>query len=252
MTIPVYELYGTNPFGINTAIRTAQNDWLEQALGPQVFTWVNVAYPATLYPMGPSIATGVTNTIAAINGRAGPFILVGTSQGASVISNVYDQIRHGALQARQGDFLAGVTMGNPRRQAGHTFPGCPDPGGRGIDEAPLTDCEDLWWDFAITGDPVACTYAAPFSQLDSEWGTTIWEVLQRNYDGSPESVLNLLERPPANAAAIFAYILDAIRGLWDGRDHVGPHGEWATYQPLLPDHPRTMYQIAIDYISSLG
>ena len=57
-------------------------------LDPQVWDSRKINYPAALWPMGPSIDTGVSMTVAAINNLPSgtPFCLGGYSQGAAVMS----------------------------------------------------------------------------------------------------------------------------------------------------------------------
>ena len=66
----------------------------------------------------------------------------------------------GTLQWARPNLIGGYTFGNPWRMGGHTFPGGPDPGGRGIADVNLTAAQiprdtngiDTWWDFANPGD----------------------------------------------------------------------------------------------------
>jgi len=106
------------------------SDWLSNALDPDRFTWQLVDYPAWTYPMETSINVGVEMMAELIASTTTDFVLVGTSQGADVISNVYDELRTGALTAYRSRLRAGVTFGNPMRQAGHTFPAAPTPAAR--------------------------------------------------------------------------------------------------------------------------
>jgi hypothetical protein len=136
---------------------------------PVLWNWVPIDYPASGYPIGPSVDDGAGKLIAYINATPGPFVLSGLSQGAMVCSKVYNEIRYGSLRHRRADFVAGVMFGSPAREPGHTInlPGATDPGGGGIQRfylrqsygsqwGVLSDCEDLWWEFANPGDP-ACT-----------------------------------------------------------------------------------------------
>src|SRR5581483_3510291 len=98
--------------------------------------------------------TGITNLTRLIKSNPGKFFLGGVSQGAYVISEVYKKILSptGELHDRASDLLGGFAFGNPEREAGHTFPGCPDPGGHGIatPDARLVGSETKWWEFAAT------------------------------------------------------------------------------------------------------
>lgn len=96
------------------------NDPFPQMLNPDVWNATRISYPASTLGMGPSINTGITQTIAAIRKTAPgtPFALGGYSQGAAVMSTVYNEIRNttGSLYSRRNDFIGGVMFGNPRRQ----------------------------------------------------------------------------------------------------------------------------------------
>lgn len=138
-----------------------------EGLNPAVWDLVDVAYPGdqlsleAFLSMGNTAAVGVDVLTGLINalpaGRK--FAMVGMSQGAIVISRVYDQIVSGSLSSRNADFVAGITFGNPRRKAGHSIPNGDSPGGtdsRGVlaDDL-MTSVDSRWWDFVNTGDMAA-------------------------------------------------------------------------------------------------
>lgn len=147
-------------------------DWALVGTDPTYFEWVNVAYPASQYPMGASVRAGAQWLMNQINQTPGPFIFVMDSQGNQVGAAVYDELRFGSMQSRRNDLLAAVAVGNLRREEGHTFPGFPDPapGTAGMcpvalmttgpyagGDGHLVDTESLWWDFCQAGDYYACT-----------------------------------------------------------------------------------------------
>lgn len=154
-------------------------DWALTGTDPTYFEWINVPYPASQYPMGESVKAGAQWLMNQINQTPGPFIFVMDSQGNQVGAAVYDELRFGSMQSRRNDFLAAIGIGNLRREAGHTFPGYPDPApgtsgmcpvslmttgpykGSGNPANPkignLIDTEPLWWDFCQAGDYFACT-----------------------------------------------------------------------------------------------
>jgi hypothetical protein len=153
-------------------------DWALTGTDPTFFEWINVPYPALEYPMGASVNTGAQWLINHINQTSGPFIFTMDSQGNQVGAAVYDELRFGSLQQHRGRLLAAVGLGNLRREAGHTFPGYPDPApgssgmcpvglmssgpyaGGGDPANPkignLVDTEDLWWDMCVAGDYYTC------------------------------------------------------------------------------------------------
>jgi hypothetical protein len=116
-----------------------------------------IAYPAAIWPMGVSIDVGVAATKAAINALPSgtPFCLGGYSQGAAVMSNVYDAIRTGDMTSKQSQFKGGVMFGNPRRQQDFLAPGLTwsgaagqagsTTGGSGCFPTRLANCEVGKW-----------------------------------------------------------------------------------------------------------
>lgn len=100
-------------------------DPLPKMLDTGLWQYKRVPYPASILFIGPSIEEGVEWMIDEIesNPIGTPFALGGFSQGAAVMSRVYNELRGGLLKDRRPDLRAMVTFGNPMRQAGHTFPG---------------------------------------------------------------------------------------------------------------------------------
>lgn len=153
-------------------------DWALTGTDPTYVEWINVPYPAAQYPMGPSVQAGVTWLMNQIRQTPGPFIMIGDSQGCQVAAGVYDELRFGSMQDRNSDLLGVLAFGNLRREAGHTFPGYPDPApgtsgmcdvsimttgpykGSGNFTNPtignLIDTDSRWWDFCVAGDYYAC------------------------------------------------------------------------------------------------
>jgi len=143
------------------------------------FTFLTATPPTIFGGMGPSIDDGIAKVIAQINRLTPgtPFALGGYSQGAAVMSGVYNQIKSttGSLYSRRNDFLGGVMFGNPRRQInyrgpiGGTWSGSwnePDsningggsfPGGTNK-YARLEGCDDTKWvEFTMPGDIFSST-----------------------------------------------------------------------------------------------
>ena len=109
------------------------NDPFPFMLNSDVWEPVRVAYAdaaATFFEagqvvggMGASINDGVSKVLAKINAlpAGAPFAIGGYSQGAAVMSEIYNQIKNsgGSLNSRASSFLGGVVFGNPRRQLDH-------------------------------------------------------------------------------------------------------------------------------------
>lgn len=101
------------------------NDPFPQLLSTSLWKYKRVPYPASTIFIGPSIEYGVDWIIADILTKpvGTPFALGGYSQGAAVMSRVYNECRSGRLRDRRGDLRAVVAFGNPMREQGHSFPG---------------------------------------------------------------------------------------------------------------------------------
>lgn len=256
MTIYVYELGGTAAiFGYDFG------SWTPDSPDPSEVTITTnlgfnpnfqcglVWYPAETLPMGPSVDDGYNLLTEAVNtyspNPGDQFVLMGFSQGAMVCSQFYNNWRQGD---RADDLIAGIMFGNPARQAGITFPGCPDPGGHGVWEWRLTDTEDKWWEFALPGDPAAV-------QGDDEAGqiaTTFFELMQGDWIGGIDELRQIILTHPIETFDPFydlyaagAALYYAIYGLFN------VHVTYPT-ATILPGDPRSCQEIGIDYINSLA
>lgn len=162
---------------------TFPNDPFPLLLDTKLWQVKRVPYPASGIFIGPSIEVGVDWIIADILSLpAGtPFALGGYSQGAAVMSRIYNECRSGRLIQFRNNLKTVVAFGNPMRQVGHTFPGssgysgaCDIPdsrsGGHGtfpsldslsvVDPfirrfARLQNTEDLFWDFTMPNEVIS-------------------------------------------------------------------------------------------------
>jgi hypothetical protein len=219
-----------------------------------------VDYPASLFDAGYSYETGVANTIDAINATSGPFVLAGASQGAAIISAVYNEIRYGSLTNRRDDLLAGVTFGNPCREGGHTFPGCLDPGGHGI-RAPqwrLSHTEVSWWDFAAPGD-IICTNGNDFiGELATAIFEYVWSqgldgmTLPDEYAAAMSALTAAVNEAIAEAkSAPFTLISQTFNGVIEALTWGIPHDSYPTYKPL-PLNSATTIELASNYLVQIA
>lgn len=101
------------------------NDVFPDIIDQTLWQPKRVPYPASGIFIGPSIEVGVEWVIADIltTPVGTPFACGGYSQGAAVMSRIYNECRQGRLVDRRHDLRAVVTFGNPMREAGHTYPG---------------------------------------------------------------------------------------------------------------------------------
>jgi pimeloyl-ACP methyl ester carboxylesterase len=204
------------------------------------FKVIPVAYPATV-PFNTSYEQGLTNLRAAIAANPGPFALCGYRQGAMVTSAM-------AKTAPAG-LVGGVTFGNPMRQAGHTFPGCPDPGGHGIMVPDLlTDTPTSWWDFAAPDDLAACVS----SDLTGEWLTAVFMAACQSFTGNFPLLVNtvkMLIGTPLDIVSIAEQVLPYLEPDTDGDT---AHTSYAVYVPPAPGNTLTAVELAINHLNSLS
>ena len=218
-----------------------------------------IEYPAGGFPMWGSIDAGKDAVIREITNTSGPFALGGYSQGAAVVSEVFQEIWYpgGSLYHRKNDLIAGVTFGNPMREEDHTWPGSlssgswdvPDSttGGHGCFPNRLVNTPDLWWDFAQDDDVVASVGG----REPGEAWTYISGVFINAFNGGSwlqfllQGLFGLLE-------IALDTILDAVNF---AINEVGSDGHMA--YPLEPptgdpENGLTSYQIALRYLNEVG
>jgi hypothetical protein len=247
-------------------------------LDPNIFDAKKVFYPAAGLGMGASIDAGIQNVVSEINNLpAGQkFCLGGYSQGAAVMSGVYNELRSGSLTARNADMIGATMFGNPRRQVdyrgsvGGTWSGSfnvpgSTTGGHGSfpatgSYARLASCEAARW----------IEFAAPldiFSSVNTTGGTTLERNLGIDWVSGNNIFLgsaNLLEWATyllgsgaiAISSAIAISIGNAAQTMTDAAGTVfswlGGNGH--TTYPFVPpvgnpDGTLTAYQIALKFLT---
>lgn len=158
------------------------NDPFPNLLPSSLWKVKRVPYPASTIFIGPSIEWAVDWIIADIltTPVGTPFACGGYSQGAAVMSRIYQECRQGRLANRRADLRAVVAFGNPMREQGHGFPGhsgysgaldiagdtisghgvFPDINSLGIFDpfiqrfARLQGTEPLFWDFTMPNEVI--------------------------------------------------------------------------------------------------
>lgn len=212
-----------------------QNDPFPSLLDTNIWNSVRVAYAATSFNlfspstgtliggMGSSINDGVNKVRAQINAMppGTPFALGGYSQGAAVMSTIYNDLRTGSLTSRYPNFLGGVMFGNPRRQINYRgeiggswsgswdIPGS-NSGGHGSFPASgpygrLTNCDDTEWiEFTAPNDIISSTGDSTTGVLWTQGNDVLINLLASEYAGA------LLSQAAASLIGISGSMLTAI------------------------------------------
>lgn len=204
--------------------------------------------------MGASIDDGVSKVMAKIMALppGAPFAIGGYSQGAAVMSSIYNEIRSGSLMSRASSFLGGVMFGNPRRQVNHrgevggTWSGAWDvpysnTGGHGSFPATgpwarLSGCDGTKWiEFAAPDDIITSTgdsstgsfwtqgndimLSLLFSQFFGQ--TALEAVLQTLVPGYTSQIISAIQTAFGVGGAL-NYLIDAAgtMGALSGAGHV--------------------------------
>lgn len=290
-----YQVPGLNgqSFSTNGAV---PNDPFPDMLDPNIWDAKRILYPASFFPLGMSIDYGVAEVVKAITDPltcppGTPFVLVGYSQGAAVMTSVVELLQDSSssLHSRLPDFLGGVTFGNPRRKTnwrgpvGGTWSGVmtideSNTGGHGSFPSTgpwkrMTNPPDTWVDFVAPGDVFS---AIGDDRLGAGWvaGNDVALDLGRSQlltyltTGMIGDVLDALRYFFLDKGTVSNFLVDALNALT-----IAP-GNGHTVYPLLPP-PRsdgtynvttvtsggqtylkaaepTAYQVALSYINSLA
>ena len=252
-------------------------------LDPNIFDAKKVFYPAAGVNMGASIGTGIQNVIDVIDvlPAGQKFCLGGYSQGAAVMSGVYNQLRTGSLTGRNADMIGATMFGNPRRQVnyrgsvGGTWSGAfnvpgSTTGGHGSFPSSgtygrLSGCESSRW----------IEFAAPDDIITSV-GTGFGTGLQQSLGGDWVSANNIfigsasLQDWAAYLLAAGAIAINAATAISVGNvklamtDGAGTAFDWLggnghTAYPFMPpvgisegdpDYGLTSYQIALKFLTA--
>lgn len=251
---------------------TPPNDPFPALLNPDKWEAVKIPYPAVAFPMGASINYGISQTISHINRlpRGRPFALGGMSQGAAVMSGVYNELRYGSLTSRLSDFLGATVFGNPRRQQnwrgpiGGAWSGAWDvpasySGGHGSFPASgpwarLSNCGDEWVDFVMPDDIFAATGD---SDIGTHWvegnngflDLGVDDILAYFANGMAQQIINAVGAA-FNLAGTVNNFLDAV-----GKPvEIGGagHTAYAFLPPVDVETTKTSYQLALEHLDSLA
>jgi hypothetical protein len=196
--------------------------------------------------MGVAIADVVTQ----INATTGKFALAGMSYGAWVVSNVLKEIQSGSLTGRAGDFLGGVVMGNPAREAAHTLPGITgaiDPGGHGICDADkrLTDSPSNWFEFAAPGDIIAVNGDDTAGELAS----AVFDFIYYNTVGAQQDLTTAVDE--FATASTSQQLVELYNSITEGATWQVPSESYTTYTPITGD-TRNCVEVAADQLVAMS
>lgn len=223
--------YNTNPVPMATGVKDGQGEFIRQLDMPRGSRGLN----CTVLPWG------------------GIFY----SMGALVGMGVLDRVLHGDLGRFKATFIGASTFGNPRRQNGHTFPGCSWSSGEGIATPTDHDLPDSVWEMAADkhmpgsdGDDLYTKMADDENATTSTDMRAVWDIINK---GNPlslgEAVLMLLAKPSFTggySAAIAAFkALDFFVA-----KQTGPHVRYQFTLPIEND-PRDCWELARAHMADL-
>ena len=265
-------------------------DPFRKLLNPALWQTKHIDYPASTIFMGPSIVNGVEQIVADIKLQpvGTPVALGGYSQGAAVMSCVYNEFRNGRLRDRRNDLRAVVTFGNPMREAGHTYPGSSGYSGAcdinndtrnghgtfpAIQEIPVVNpfvrqfarlqgTEEFFWDFTMPNEVISGVGDSPNGKYLINYtlqGLTQVPILALPLISQASALWNTFGKAPFGVpqdSNYFVRLVDAITG---EILHMpgGGHVMYPFYPPpnsdgSIPETGDTCYQLAAKYINSIG
>jgi hypothetical protein len=190
-----------------------------------LYYWQPIGGPYEAFPMNNSIDAEKSELRVQISKRplGDPINLAGYSQGAIVLSEVFEEMRNpsDSLHYRLPDVQRAVTWGNPSRELGvnngNKFCGYPadypdlGPDSRGIMENArrMSNTPDQWMDFAHKKD----MYCDTPNTDAGEDQTAICMIVMGNWWGGPDSILaqifEVVQRPMIESLAMFKAIVNA-------------------------------------------
>lgn len=222
--------------------------------------FINIPYPGQAMVETVGVKKGSDYIAQLITQLPADYTLSGISQGGSVISQVYDRIRTGDLQARRAGLKGAATWGNTRHEQGHTYT---DPTyGKFVDPAPtksgiwspnLAGTEDLWWELYDGDDVVACCENDPNGpnyQRD-QWVRKLFDIA---YDGNLLTMLALIGGGPAVWKEAYSAFMEIQQDIFasDPNDVSPHHRLWLTKPFESQGDTRTHAEVMLDYLNSFG
>jgi lysophospholipase L1-like esterase len=225
---------------------------LPALLNPNFCEVQNISWEPSL-PMANSISEAFNSLSDAIVAADGPFMVVGYSQGAAVVSEALNSMQSGELAPYASSCVGGVTFGNLCRQEGSVAPVQTDPGGHGVwTNNLITDTPSWWWDFAL---PLDAATAVPDTVFGVDIGT-FFDAVVTNFDGGAliaflaqswvtgQLQIDLTAVPDLTT---FLFVLTGVLPDPSGMISLGPHGSY--YNSAPPGASQTCAQLAANYIN---
>lgn len=226
-----------------------------------------IGYNTAPFPMSKGVQDGITEFIRqlemprgakGLNCTALPWGGIFYSMGALVGMAVLDRIFHGDLQRFKATYMGSVTFGNPRRQEGHSFPGCINGEGMGISQPNDHDMPSAHWDFAAdksmpgsNGDDLYTKIGTPDEDAHVQTNMrAVWDIVNK---GNPISlalaILKLLTNPT------FTGGYEAAKAAFSALDffvvkQIGPHVRYQFTLPIAND-PRDCWELARAYCADI-
>jgi hypothetical protein len=266
-------------------------DPFPQFLNPALWRTKNVNYPAQTAFMGPSIVDGVNQIVADIKLQpvGTPVALGGYSQGAAVMSCVYNEFRNGRLRDRRSDLRAVVTFGNPMREAGHTYQGSSGYSGAcdifgdtrsghgtfpALQDIPVVNpyvrqfarlqgTEEFFWDFTMPNETISGVGdSANGKKLVNNFtlqGLTQFPIFALAFIQEAAALWNNFGKAPLGVPQNADNLVQRIDALTGAISYVpgGGHIMYPFYPPpnsdgIIPGTGDTCFQMAAKYINSVG
>jgi hypothetical protein len=226
-----------------------------------------IGYDTRPFPMRTGVQDGIRELIRQLDMPRGsrglnctvlPWAFIAYSMGALAAMAVLDRVLHGDLGRFKSTYIGSATFGNPRRQNGHTFPGCINSDGEGIALPNDHDMPDTHWDFAASkampgssGDDLYTKIGIPGENPTTQKDMrAVWDIVNT---GNPTSlaiaVLMLLAHPgfsggySAAVAALHALNFFVVKG-------VSPHVRYQFCLPLA-NNSRDCWELAREHMADL-
>lgn len=226
-----------------------------------------IGYNTAPIPMNRGVTDGVNELIRQLDMPRGPkgenctvlpWCATAYSMGAIVFMKVLMRVLYGDLARFKATYKGSSAFGNPMRQHGHTFPGCPYTDGEGIVYPTAHDCPVEHWDLVADRSMEGSRGDDLYTNLNKA-GTSkdqladmraIWDIVNT---GNPlnlaKQVAGLTLSPTwgegvgAVKAALAAIDFFILKGL-------SPHTTYQFIHPI-PGDPRDCWQIALQHAQEI-